>query len=217
MRTCGFKSHRRHKVRVRISFMLLTNIIKLITMKTLPFLFTFALGFGLCLWLTTKGCFHTKETQFINTVEYRFKDTILFEKVSVYIPITKIKTEIDSAILEKFVEIYKVDTTFIDTSYNMVINQYQDSTETENYKLKWKAETLGYLTNFENEVIITKDSTVQTITKIIKPKFCAQVGISNLLESKIGVGYKGWMLEANFEPVNKFKFKQLFITKQFAF
>lgn len=187
-------------------------------MKILPFLFTFALGFGLCLWLTTRGCFSpTKEIKFINTVEYKLRDTFIFKEVPVYTPITKVKTKIDSLTLEKFVEVYKVDTTFIDTSYNMVINQYQDSTETENYKLKWKAETLGYLTNFENEVIITKDSTVQTITKILKPKFCAQVGISNLLESKVGIGYKGWILEANFEPVNKFKFKQLFITKQFVF
>jgi len=188
-------------------------------MKPLSLFISFAVGFAVCLWLTTRGCFTpAKEIQFINTVEYKFKDTFVVKEVPVYVPVVKTKTEIDSVLLEKFTVIYKIDTTFIDTSYNMVINQYQDSVITNEYSLKYKAETLGYLTNFGAEVIVTKDSTVRTTTKLIKPKFCAQVGLSNLFQPKIGLGYKGWIFEAEFTPINeKFKFNQFFITKQFSF
>lgn len=188
-------------------------------MKLLPYLFTFALGFALCLWLTTKGCFSpNKEIQFVNTVEYRFKDTTIYQKVPVPFPVITEKTKIDSIILEKFTTVYNVDKVYVDTSLNMVINRYEDSTETLDYKLKYTAETLGYLTKFESEVIVSRDSTVNTVTKITKPKFCVQAGLSNLFHPKFGVGYKGFMLELEFNPINeKPKFNQVFITKQFTF
>lgn len=188
-------------------------------MKLLPYLLTFVAGFLACFYLTKKGCFTpTTNIEYVNTVEYRFRDTIIYEKVLVPVPVVTEKIKIDSIIREKFTDIYHVDKFYVDTSLNMVINKYSDTVETLDYKMKYNIETLGYLTNFENEVIVTKDSTVNTITKMIKPKFCVQAGMSNLFHPKFGVGYKGWMLELEFNPINqKPKFQQFFITKQFTF
>lgn len=188
-------------------------------MKLLPYLFFFALGFGICFWLTTKGCFTpTKDIQYINTVEYKIRDTFVTKEVPVYVPVVKVKTEIDSVLLEKFTEVYHIDSVFMDTSYNMIVNSYEDTLTNQDYTMEYKIETLGYLTDFTTKVMTKRDSVVQTVTKLIKPKFCAQVGLSNLLQPKVGFGYKGWILEAEFTPVNeKFKFNQFFITKQFIF
>lgn len=187
-------------------------------MKLLPYLFTFALGFGLCLWLSTKGCFTPKsEIKYVTTTEYKLRDTFVIKEVPVYVPVVKVKTEIDSVLLEKFVEVYHIDTTFIDTSYNMVVNSYADTLVHNDYTMEYEIETLGYLTDFTTKVMVERDSVVQTVTKLIKPKFCAQVGLSNLLQPKVGVGYKGWIIEAEFDPIDKLKFNQIFLTKQFTF
>lgn len=185
-------------------------------MKLLPLFISFAIGFAVCLWLTIRGCFTPKsEIQYVNTIEYKFRDTFILKEVPVYVPVVKTKTEIDSVLLEKFTEVYHVDSTFIDTSYNMVINTYGDTVVHSDYTMEYKIETLGYLTDFTTKIMTKRDSVVQTVTKLIKPKFCAQVGLSNLLQPKVGAGYKGWMLEAEFN--NKLKFNQFFITKQFTF
>lgn len=188
-------------------------------MKLITYLFTFILGLILGLWLSTKGCFSpTKEIEFVNTVEYRIKDTFVIKEIPVYVPVTKVKTKIDSVLLEKFVQTYHIDTTYIDTSYNMIVNWYRDTIITANYSFDYEIETLGYLTGFKNQIAVEQDSVVRTVTKVVKPRFCAQVGLSNLLQPKIGFGYKGWLLETAFTPINeKFKFNQIFITKQFTF
>ena len=189
-------------------------------MKLLPYLFFFALGFGICFWLTTKGCFApTKDIQYVNTVEYKLRDTFILKEVPVYVPVIKTKTEINSVLLEKFTEVYHVDTAFIDTSYNMIVNWYGDTIVDldSTFSMIYSLETLGYLTKFESEVSINIDSTVRTITQLKKPRFCAQVGLSNLLHPKVGLGYRGWILEAEFGPINKPRFNQIFLTKQFTF
>lgn len=187
-------------------------------MKLLTYLIALILGLALGLWLSTRGCFSpTTEIQYVTTTEYKIRDTFIIKEVPVYVPVVKTKTEIDSVLLERFTEVYHVDTTFIDTSYNMIVNWYGDTIVDldSTFKMTYSLETLGYLTKFESEVIVTKDSVVTEVTKLIKPKFCVQAGLSNLLYPKIGAGYKGWILEAEFN--NKLKFNQFFITKQFTF
>jgi hypothetical protein len=189
-------------------------------MKLLPYLFAFALGFGLCLWLSTKGCFgSTKDVQYVNTVEYKFKDTVIVKtkRVPVYISVETEKTNLDPLVIEKFIDVYHVDTTYIDTSFNMIVNTYRDTVRAKDFSFNYTLETLGYLTKFDSEVSINKDSTVRTITQLKKPRFCAQVGLSNLLHPKVGLGYRGWILEAEFGPIDKPRFNQIFLTKQFTF
>lgn len=171
----------------------------------------FLLGFLTCLYFTRAKCVDIPIKYDLIETEKRIFDTI-YVKVDKIIPkptiVYKTLSEfrIDSIDKIQFVEVG------LDTSH-IPVNHYEDSLKTDKYKLKWSAETFGYLTSMVPELEIYEDSLV--IEPIIKhPKWTISTGISNRLNYKIGAGYKGWILEAEF---NKLNFNQIYITKQFTF
>jgi hypothetical protein len=183
-------------------------------------LLTMIIGFLLAL-LTMSEC-HTPKIKYITTVEYKFRDTLIVEK-EVPVPITKWITKVE---YQKLVDsLYTVDTLI---SYypiykdqipdSIPVNVYQDSIITPDSKLKWTAETLGYLKSFKPELTINRK--IDSIfVQPLKPRFSVGVGMSNKLNLKVSLGYKGWMFEPVFalNPKNTIQQNQLFITKQWFF
>lgn len=192
---------------------------------------TFVFAFLLGMTVLSK-CKETKY-EFVNTVEYRFKDTLyITDTLTVPKPVIK------------WVNAYnwKHDTTYqnlIDTivqyygypeaSDSFPVNEYKDSVSfmgvrstdigtTGTVRLKWTAQTQGYLISLVPEITFVEDSIKEVVNKIEPKKnpWTVSVGLSNRLTGKVGIGYKGWSVESaiNFNKLNP-PF-QVFLTKTFT-
>lgn len=190
-------------------------------MQTLIKPLLFILGFTLGAIIFNK-CSKV-EYKNINTVEYRFKDTLVLTHV-VEVPTPVVKWKSSKVKLDTIYE-HLLDSAYVYypvQSDTLPINSYEDSLITSKIKLKWKIGTVGYLSSFEPTIEYIQDSIVKD-TKLIfevKPKNKLEylVSVSNKLGVKAGIGYKGWFLEPaiNFD-INKYSNQlfQIYLTKKF--
>lgn len=190
------------------------------------YIIVFLTGFLACLIMTKNSCVYIpKEYDVIDTggwVEHNY-DTIvqIVEKeVPVPYPVYKKISEIPQWVQDSLMNgkwSIQLDTVMLEDTVMIGLNHYEDSIRTEDYELKWQAETYGFLTSMVPQITIFKDSlvTYQPIVKLRKPTWVATTGISNTLNYKVGIGYKGWMIESEFQ--DKLKFNQIYLTKQWYF
>lgn len=196
-----------------------------------PYVVTFVFAFLLAMTIFNK-CTDTKY-KIVNTVEYQFKDTLyVTDTLTIPTPVIRWVNK----------ESWNHDTTYqnlIDTlvqyygypeaSDSFPVNEYKDSVSfmgvratdigtTGTVRLKWTAQTQGYLVSLVPEITFVEDS-VKTTTVTTVPKkspWTLSVGLSNRLSGKMGIGYKGWSIEPtiNFNKINP-PF-QVFLTKTFT-
>jgi len=185
-------------------------------------MFSFVLGL-----LINTNC-SSKPNQISTITTYKYKDTLILHdtlQIKRYIPkrITNI--------------VYKQDTLYtitMDTIYDsygypvlqdsLTINVYMDSieyTDSPIKKIKWEAQTQGYLVSLIPTITYTEKQ-LTTTKKIIKDKehLSLLLGVGNRGSIKTSIGYKDWYIESalNIPSVNR-KIKltnfEFFITKRF--
>ena len=91
------------------------------------------------------------------------------------------------------------------------INIYTGQVDSSDFRLEYEVKTIGELLSFKP--IITTFPRTEVYYYKTKPKWMISGAISNRLNYKLGVGYKGWMLESEFKK----GLNQVYIGKQFIF
>lgn len=183
-------------------------------------------GFLLCLFMTKQQCVYIPtEYKTVDTggwVEHHTDTIVKIVEKEVPVPVTLYKRVetipqwVRDSLANTNWTIHS-DTIMIEDTVLIGLNYYEDSIRTEDYELKWKAETFGFLTSMIPE-ITTYNKVIdrwQTKEVPIKYNWTAGIGVSNELNIKGSFGYKGWMIEPEFSK--EFKFNQLYLTKQFQF
>lgn len=203
--------------------------IKLPTFNWSTNIFLFLAGFLSCLYLTKSKCVYVPDNiQIVETEKFVFKTDTLVQIITKEVPkpvyIYKKVTDIPKWILDslntKDKWLVKTDTFFKDTLL-IGINHYEDSVKTEDYELKWTAETFGYLTSMIPELTIYIDSTVVSdnnpvpVTIPSKNHIDVSLGISTLGHFKPGLGFNGWMIEPELTYTDKLKMPQIWLSKTF--
>ncbi len=182
---------------------------------------TLVLGFVIALFMMSK-CNEPK-VQIVETIQYKFKDTLIVEK-EVPVPVVQYVTKREYIRLLDSIHVTDTSIVYYPVDNDSIpLNHYEDSTSTDNIKLVWKADVLGYMVAFNSTITTERDTTitvnplVRTIIK--KPSFLVQVGMSNKLNLKMGLGYKGWIIEPVLclNPKNSIQQNQIFLTKQWSF
>jgi len=130
-------------------------------------------------------------------------------QVKVPVPITRYITETDS--IFKFITDSIYLDRYVDKDEPIPVNQYQDSISTEDYKLKYDIATIGQLLDFKYDLSIYKKT--ETITKFKPTKWTVSSAISTRGNFKVGLGYKGWIAEVEFQK----QLNQVWLGKQFNF
>lgn len=191
---------------------------------------TFLLGFLTCLFMTKKQCVEIpSKIEFVDTGGWVQHDTsIVYVEVPKPYPVVRKVSEIPQWVRDTLTKLNFIPTLTVTDSLDSLfndlvvpINHYEDSLFTDEYTLRWKAETFGFLTSMVPEVTVHKtvverwDTREQIIYKNKKPNWNIGIGASNLLNYKFSVGYKGFNLEPEFNK--SFKFNQVYLTKQFTF
>ena len=183
-------------------------------------------GFLLCLFMTKQQCVYIPtEYKTIDTggwVEHVVDTVVVVVEKEVPVPVTLYKRveTIPKWVRDSLANTnwtIHTDTIMVEDTVLIGLNYYEDSIRTEDYELKWKAETFGFLTSMTPQVT-TYNKTVDRwqIKEVpVKYNWTVGVGVSNELNFKGSVGYKGWMIEPEFNK--EFKFNQLYLTKQFQF
>lgn len=183
-------------------------------------------GFLLCLFMTKQQCVYIPtEYKTVDTggwVQHHYDTifTVIEKEVPVPYPVYKKITEIPDWVrdsLEKGQFAIKIDTIMREDTILIGMNYYEDSIRTEDYELKWKAETFGFLTSMTPEITVYSKTVDRWQVKEVPRKYnwTVGVGVSNQLNFKGSFGYKGWMVEPEFSK--EMKFNQLYLTKQFQF
>jgi hypothetical protein len=192
-----------------------------------------ALVFGLLLGITLMPkCTETKY-KIVNTVEYQFKDTLyITDTLTIPKPIVRwvnvtnfVHDTTYQHLLDTITEYYG----YPEASDSFPVNEYKDSVSfmgvrstdigtTGTVRLKWTAQTQGYLVSLVPEITFVEDSIKTTIVTTVPKKspWTLSVGLSNRLSGKVGIGYKGWSIEPtiNFNKINP-PF-QVFLSKTFT-
>lgn len=189
---------------------------------------TFLLGFLCCLYFTKWGCVESKIKE-IDTggwIQHHYDTvkTIVDRPVPIPTIVYKTKKEIQYILAPDTFDLdlgLPEDSLLIVADTSLIpINYYEDSIKTSEYEFKWKAETFGFLTSMVPEITIFQDSItidsnyIKRLMKKVKPTWTIQAGLSNRLNYKLGMGYKGWLIESEFHNL---KFNQLYLTKQWQF
>ncbi len=139
-------------------------------------------------------------------------DTIVHTvKVDVPKYATKYVTRTDSIYVTVFDSIERWTNVYIIDTIPIAINQYKDSIKTEEYKFNYTIETLGHLIHFDPKFTVYEKRPV--VIQTPKPKWMISGAVSQNATFKLGIGYKGIIIEGEFDK----NFKQLFIGKQFVF
>lgn len=192
---------------------------------------TFLLGFLCCLYMTKSKCVSIPENiEFVDTggwVEHSYDTVVQVIEKEVPVPyvVTKKVVEVSQWLIDSlkqsswstYVDSLVVDSNLVEID----INHYEDSIQTDKYKLTWKAETFGFLTSMVPEVEVYCDSIIvnrwhtKEVPTRFKPRWTIGAGVSNRLNYKFSAGYKGFLIETEFH--DKFKFNQVYLTKQFSF
>lgn len=196
-----------------------------------PYIVTFVFAFLLGMTIFSK-CTDTKY-KIVNTVEYQFKDTLyVTDTLAIPTPVIRWVNTTNwkhdttyQNLVDTLVEYYG----YPEASDSFPVNEYKDSVSfmgvratdigtTGTVRLKWTAQTQGYLVSLVPEITFVEDS-IKTTTVTTAPKkspWTLSVGLSNRLSGKVGIGYKGWSIEPtiNFNKINP-PF-QVFLTKTFT-
>ena len=93
------------------------------------------------------------------------------------------------------------------------INVYKDSILDQDYALNYEISTFGQLLDFKYDLDLYSKTETIIKTQKIKPKWMISGSISNRLNYKLGLGYKGWTIEGEFKK----NLNQIYIGKQFNF
>lgn len=149
-----------------------------------------------------------------NAVEVVTKQTdTLYQQVNVKVPVpypvvqyVSIKDSIfknikDTTYLKYYVNVHD----------NIPVNVYNDSINTQNYKLKYNITTIGQMLEFNHSIMFTHNPEI--IVKTVKPKWIITGAISNKGNFKVGAGYKGWVVEAELKE----NFNQVFFGYHYQF
>ena len=75
----------------------------------------------------------------------------------------------------------------------------------------YNIQTLGSLLDFDYNLSFYPQVYIKK--EYINKKWLGSVGISDKLNYKLGIGYKGWVVESEFDK--RSRFNQLYLTKQF--
>jgi len=196
-----------------------------------PYLVTGVFFFLLGMTIFSK-CGQTKY-KIVNTIEYKFKDTLYVtdtlripKPIVRWVNVTNWKYDTTyQTKLDTFIQYYG----YPEASDSFPVNEYKDSVSfmgvratdigtSGTVRLKWTAQTQGYLVSLVPEITFVEDTVKTSVTTTLPKKspWTVSVGLSNRLSGKIGIGYKGWALEPtiNFNKLNP-PF-QLFLTKTFT-
>jgi len=151
----------------------------------------------------------------VKTVTERINNIVvdtLLVPIKVKVPITKVKTEYvwqTDTITERL-----TDSCFIEVVKNnpmeIPINVYSDTIETDEYTFGYYVGTVGEMMEFYPEI------RCKPLVRILEPpakNWTASFGVSSKLNCKVGLGYKGWMLEGDFRE----RLNHVYISKQFHF
>lgn len=144
---------------------------------------------------------------------------------------TKVVIEIDTFVHEVEVPIVKKETEYItinntlletttDTLYvslfppdSIPVNVYKDTLNTNDYSFIYEAKTLGELLSLKS-TITTYNKTETIYEPLYKyPKWMISGAISNRGNYKVGLGYKGWTVEAELNN----NLNQVFFGYQYKF
>lgn len=150
----------------------------------------------------------------------RYGDTFVYHLPKDSFDLFQIVYDSEDSILNE-IDTININVTDSVETETIPINHYEDSIFTKDYTLRWTAETYGFLTSMIANVQLNPNSNQPRSPVIINNKnkynWTIGAGISNQLNLKASVGYKGWLLEGEFANNNKYNFNQLYITKQFQF
>lgn len=175
--------------------------------------FLYYLGFAIVGFLIgyPLGCNRKIQSIEKETIVTKF-DTIR-EIVEVKIPDPKVKYVFltDSIFTHQIDSVFAEVTHAVEDGGPIPTNNYQDSISTEDYKLKYDIQTIGFLTDFNYNLDIYRKTEVET--KFKKPKWIITSGISNKGNFKFGGGYRGWTVEAELKE----NFNQIFFGYQYQF
>ena len=156
-------------------------------------------------------CSPKKSIEYVDRIriDTLFVDRIPDPKV-IYKPKKEIFTIIDSVEIVKYLTL--LDSVWLyDTMYaDIPINRYNDSIIKDDIRLDYEIETLGFLTAFR-PIITSKFKCPEFKDKNISIQF----GVGNKLDWKVGGGYKGWLIDGQFNKDGNFD--QIYLTKQFRF
>lgn len=139
------------------------------------------------------------------------KTDTLIKEVKIWIPekkvvyLSKTDTLLSKVTDSVFIKIIEEQPGLIST------NVYLDTITDEKFNFEYEIQTFGELLSFKPKITIYPET--ETITRFIKPKWTISGGISNRLNYKLGLGFKGWIVEGEF----KNNFQQVYLTKQFNF
>lgn len=169
------------------------------------FIGTFLGWIGHCTYSTKES---PVETNVVRT------DTVVRE-VFVKVPVPKQEYVYLTDTIEKM----HLDSVFIDIIHrveddNLVpTNVYCDSIMDSNFKLNYEIQTIGELLSFKPKVSVFQKTIIETRPIKIKPKWTISSAISNKGNFKVGLGYKGWVVETELKD----NFNQIFFGYQYQF
>ena len=172
-------------------------------------IFVFGVLFG---WFI--GC-NQVPTQ--ETVE-KIKTKIIRDTVEVVVKSpTKVKyitrSEIDSILLETHDTTWSNLVVYLPDSVKIPVNTYSDTIRRNDYELTYNIQTAGSLLDFDYNLGFYPQVYVKH--EITSKKWVVSTGVSDKLNYKIGAGYRGWVIESEFNK--RLNFNQLYLTKQFYF
>lgn len=169
-----------------------------------------SLGIGILIgWVI--GC--NGKIQTIEKEKVIVKIDTIREQVQVKIPEYRTKyVEITNVIFKEKIDSFFTEVIHRNEDDNLIpVNNYQDSISTEGYKLKYNVDVIGFMTDFKYDLSIYKKTEV--ITKFKPTKWMIGGAFSSNANFKLGAGYKGWTLEADFQK----RLNQVWLGKQFNF
>ena len=158
------------------------------------------------------GCNHNPTQE---TIE-KIKTEIVYDTVQVKVQLpTKTKyitrVETDSILLERHDTIWQNLVVYLPDSVKIPINTYIDTIHRKDYELVYNIQTLGSLLDFDYNLSFYPQVYIKK--EYINKKWLGSVGISDKLNYKLGVGYKGWVVESEFNK--RLNFNEIYLTKQF--
>lgn len=144
-----------------------------------------------------------------NPIQIIETEKIVYDTVTIPIPKTKYLYKHDTilrTIRDSFLREI-VRNTPVDSLVPIPLNEYIDSIKNSDYVLKYKVQTFGEMVGFDYSL-----SFIPRVPQKAK-SWMVGVAVSDRLNYKCGVGYKGWTVESEFNK--NLTFNQVYFGKQF--